>query len=324
MLTIGQEHRDSIEISVGERLSVVTFSPNGKYIFSGNLHGVRVWRVKDGKQMATMETSLVWCLAVSQDGRWIAAGTSLGDVLVWDAKTYNKVFSHKEDFTTINGVDFSPDSTRLVSTSDNYTAIVWDIATRERVQTLCHEGSVLAAKYSPEGDRIAMATSCSVRVYDSNDGRLLVDIEATVIPWYNTGLLWSNSHLLVVSEGPIRQFEASTGSPVSEWPVPYTNGDSCITLPKHRESIAYSVNHTVTFWDMATHTQLSVIRHPRDIRSITFSPDDLSIAIGREDGELIIENLSRITVSSMYCWVTACLSNFTAKFCWHMMLGIYS
>jgi len=299
MLTVGQEHRDPMKINIGDSLYAVTFSPNGEYILSGSLDGVQVWRVEDGKQMATMEAPYLRCLAMSNDGEWIAAGTSPGDMHVWDAKTYKEVSSHREDSDTINGVDFSPDSTRLVSASDNCTAIVWDIATRERVQTLRHEGSVLAAKYSPQGDQIATATRHSVRVFDSNDGRLLVDIKAAVTQWYNTGLVWFNNHLLVVSEGAVKQFEASTGSAVSQWPVPDTNIYSCIALPGHGEFIAYSAERTVTFWDMTTHTQLGLIQHPQRIRSIALSPDDLFIATGGEDGKIIVERPSRIIVSSM-------------------------
>ena len=302
----------------------MTFSADGKYILSGGDRGVEVWRVEDSKQVATMEKVIVQCLAVSSDGKWTAAGTIYGDVHVWDAKTHNQIFAFKGSDTTINGVDFSPDSSRLVSASGDI-AIFWDITTRERVQTLRHEDlGVFAAKYSPQGDRIATATRNSVRVYDSSDGRFLVEIKAVVNQWYNTGLVWSNNNLLVVSEGAIKQFEASTGSAVLEWPVPDSDYFSCIALPKHREFIAYSAERTVTFWDMATHTQLGVIQHPQSIRSIAFSPDDLSISIGGRDGKIIVESLSRITASNMYCWITACLNNFTAKFCWHMMLGVDS
>lgn len=42
----------------------------------------------------------------------------------------------------------------------------------------------------------------SVRVYDNNDGQLLLDIE-NVNPWHNTSLLWSNDQLFIVFGGKI-------------------------------------------------------------------------------------------------------------------------
>jgi WD40 repeat protein len=313
VLTVEQEgSRALIEIDGGsDIIRAVAFGANSEYLVSGSGDEARVWREEDGKQMATMGALRVWCLAVSTDGRWIAAGTAWGDVFVWDAKTFEKVISHREDYHYINAVDFSPDSTRLVSASDNKTATAWDIATPERVQlTLAHENGVTAAKYSPQGDRVATATPDSVRIWDSNNGHLLVDFKVTVTPWFNTGLLWFNNNLFVISDSKLKQFEVSTGSAVSEWPVPESIHFSCIALPKHGEFIAYSTGQTVTFWDTATHTQLALIQHPRSIRSIAISPDDRFLAIGAEDGKIIIYGLSRITVSILSRWIVVHMNNF--------------
>ncbi|KAH0838772.1 WD40-repeat-containing domain protein [Lanmaoa asiatica] len=289
----------SIEIDVGNPILAVTFTEDGKYLVSGGNRGVRVWRVEDGKRIATMEVGIVNCLAVSQDGRWIAAGTWFDGVILWDAKTYEQVFSLKEDTSDICGVDFSPDSTRLVVASDSRTATIWDLATRERVVgPLCHEGYVRAAKYSLQGDRIATATPNSVRVYDSNDGSLLVDVSVNVAPRYNSGLLWSNDQLFIVSDSKIKLLEASTGSVVSEWPVPGTNDLSCIALPQNGEFIAYSVKRTVMFWDMSTHTYRGLIQPIQDVCSISLSPDDRFLAIGGVGGKITIKTVGDVLLPS--------------------------
>ena len=265
--------------------------------------------MEDGKQTATMAAGpRVYCLAVSKDGRWVAAGTD-SDVIMWDAKTLERVFAESQDNATI-GVDFSPDSTRLVTAPWNSTATVWDLAARKKVRTLNHEGTVVAAKYSPQGDRIATTTAYSVRVWDSNDGRLLRRIPVKVTPYYNNGLLWSNNHLFVVSDCAIKQLGASTGSTVSEWPVLNTNHLSCIALPKHGQFIAYSTDDTVTFWDTSTHVQLGLIKLTQPIRSIALSPDDQFLAIGGQGGKITIRSLSRITVGIMFLSIILGLNNF--------------
>ena len=305
MLIVEQERREPTEINVGSVVYAVKFSTNSEHLVSGGGGGVQVWRVEDGKRTATMETNgTVCCLAVSKDGRWIAAGTGLGEVLVWDIATHEQVFRDEEDLGDINGVDFSPDSSRLVSVSDNKTASIWDIATRNRVQTLHHDSQIVSAKYSPQGDRIATATGDSVYIYDSSDGRLIVDIKAKVLPYFNAGVVWFNNYLLVLSDSKIVQVEVSTGSLVGEWPIPDTNFHSCIALPKHGEFVAYSTNRTVSFWNMATRIQLGRIQHPQDIWSIAVSPNDQLIAVGGQDGKIIIESLSHIIVSPVRCWFT--------------------
>jgi WD40 repeat protein len=310
MLTVIQERSPLIEIDGGSEIKAVMFTVNGEYIVGGGDDGLRVWRAKDGKRMATMAARDVNCLAVSKDGRWIASGTYEGELFMWDAKTFKNVLTHQEDDDDLFGVDFSPDSTRLLIGSESCTATVWDVATRKKLLSLDHEDWVIAAKYSPQGNRIATATRESVRVWDSNDGRLLVDIPVKVTPYWHSGLLWFNNHLFVVSNSTIKQFEASTGSTVSEWSVPDTNNSSYITLPQHLEFIAYSTNDTVTFWDTSTHTRVGLIQHTQSIRSIALSPDNRFLVIGGNSGKIAITDLRDVppasysTVSIFYCQFT--------------------
>ena len=304
MLIVEQEHSPPSEIDVGRDILAVAFSANGEYLVSGGSDGVQVYRVKDGEETVVDTAPRSWkrsvrCLALSKDGRWIAAVTGYRVLLVWDATTCEEVFLHYTESISISGIDFSPDSTRLVTACNHSAAIVWDVALNKRVQRLRHEGMVTTVKYSPQGDRIATATGDSVRVWDSNNRfSLLVDIPVAVIPSHNTGLDWSgDNHLFVVSDGKIKEFEARSGSRVSQWPVHGTKHLSCIALPKYGRFIAYATKNTVTFWDVLTHTQLALIQFPYSIRSIALSPDDLFLAIGGEDGKIVLKSLSWITVS---------------------------
>ncbi|KAG6375271.1 WD40-repeat-containing domain protein [Boletus reticuloceps] len=249
------------------------FAANEEYLVGIVLDGVRVWRVEDGKQITTMVAESARCLAVSQCDKWIAAGTDNIGVIMWDAKTYEQVLRYKDsDTPNILGVDFSPDSTRLVFATW-LKATVWDIATCKQAHTLHHHGHgwVKTVQYSPQGDRIATASHDSVHVWDSNNGGLLLEIPVTVTPEFNQGLRWFNTHLFILSKSTLKQFDASTGSVVAQWPVSESNSLSCITLPKNVEFIAYSTNSTITFWDTSTHTQLGLVQYP-EVNSIAISP----------------------------------------------------
>ena len=116
-----------------------------------------------------------------------------------------------------------------------------DLGTRKQVQILRHSDVYIEAmKYLPQGDCIATATDDSLRVWDSHDGCLLMDIKVTVNQWSNIGLLWFSSlQLLVISNGKIMhwQIDTSTGTPISDWPVLYTSDWLCIAQPMHKEFI---------------------------------------------------------------------------------------
>ena len=252
--------------------------------------------------MARMEVEQGRCLAVSKDGRWIAAGMEYKGVVVWNAKTYERAFPGKGGR---GGVDFSPDATRLVSTDRWAGAIIWDVASGKQAQTLHHKDAkgscpdMVAVKYSPQGDRIATASGHSVQVWDSNDGRLLMKINIDDLQYRSVNLHWRNDHLFVVSNGQIQQFSASTGSKISEWLVPNVDYYPCFALSQHGGFIACSTEHSVTFWDTATRTQLSLTQYPHGIRSIALSPDNRFFATVPRGlgGKITIQSLSHVAVS---------------------------
>ncbi|KAF8548746.1 hypothetical protein OG21DRAFT_1489116 [Imleria badia] len=255
MLIVGEGQRDPpVEIHHDGWVSAVAFSANGEYLVGSGENGVRVWRVADGEQIASMEEppSVTDCLAVSQDGRWIAGGMSHKKIIVWDAKTCEKFFLYNAD-GNVYGVDFSPDSTRLVAavqgdaSSESYS-VICDIATRKQVQTLDHP------PYIPfESGTVTTVASSGISRARCND------------------------HLLVNScggrrdSGTIQQIDAATGTISAEWPADLK---SCIATPNHGEFIAYSTTrHSVAIWDTSTRTQRGLIQHSPDIRSIALSPD---------------------------------------------------
>ena len=310
ILTAGQERPLAIKINASRDLRAVTFSSNGEHLLSGGLHqNVQIWRVQDGQRVATIESKDVLCLAVSKNGKWIAGGTLSGEVFMWDAETYKTVWKHKENYS-IYGVDFSLDSTKLVSGSWNRTATIWYARDGQKIaqaRSRHEQGAVkfqafqglIAAKFSSDSDRIATAIyKESVRVWDSKDGHLLVCIPVEVTSAYNNGLRWLNNHIFVVSGSKIKQLDASTGSIVYEWPVPNSDVHSCIDIPRHGKFIAFSTSCSVTFWHSSTHLQIGLVEHTEAICSIVLSPNNRSLTVGGRYGAIITEGLSHIIVST--------------------------
>ena len=303
MLSVGQDRSLPIEIETSGIIKLLTFSANGRYLVGGTSDGhVQVWRVKDGKLVATLPERVVGlrCLAVSKDDKWIVTAGQSAVTIVWDARTYERVFRyHKED---ILGIDFSPDSTRFVGASWE-GAIVLNLPNCEQVQTLEHTGSYAEeAKYSPRGDRIATVSREAVRIWDSNgDARLLVEIAveaASSSRWDNNDLIWFDDHLFVTSGSTIKQFDASTGSAISEWTVPNTDRYSWIALSHRGAFIAHATDQTVSLWDTPTHSQLVVNNYADKIHSVALSPHDEFLAIS-QGKKISIKSLPRIIVGTV-------------------------
>lgn len=299
---------------------MIIFSANGEYLVSGDEEAVRVWRVAGGMEVGSMGACDVRSIAISKDGRFIAGGTELGIVTVWDSDTRETIFTHKEDSRTVTKVvDFSPDSdsTQLViiASSNCHTVTVWDLASQKQILGLPHDQlAVVAAKYSPQGDRIATACTNpgSIRVYDSRSGELFVNILTNVAahPSHNSGLTWSSDgqYLFVIADSKIKQIRVSTGTAATEWPIHDHQSYTCIAPSKYGEFIAYSSSRTVNVLDTLTGKLSQVIKHDQDIDSIALSPDGRFLASATENGKISVRSLrdvptlSSLSVSSCVFW----------------------
>ena len=241
---------------------------------------IRRWRVEDGKEMGTPidAGSKVDNIAVSRDGKWIVSGMNSGRLAVWDAQSHRKVTGWKGHDKWVYAVDISPDGTRIATASDDKTACVWLLSTGQRLlHPLKHNAAVIAIKFSPDGRLIATATWLrdSVRVYDSQNGRLLIDVPITVPGSRNQSLVWaSNSkNLFALSfHGRINYLDVSTGTTLFSWPIHSGNDPGSIALASNGTFIAASAGCFVSLWDTTTYKQIgSIISHTDRVVSMAIS-----------------------------------------------------
>jgi len=118
------------------QVAFVGFSPNRKRIVSADVHhNVCVWNADTGAlvsgpssrhaegALAVVFTPNCTLSAVSPDGKWIAAyaDTTWRTVNVWDSKTGQLAASLDGHTDDLNSITFSPDSRRILMSSDDKT-----------------------------------------------------------------------------------------------------------------------------------------------------------------------------------------------------------
>jgi WD40 repeat protein len=83
-------------------------------------------RVKKNPRIEHVPDATAW--AIAADGRLAAAAYHEGPVIVWDAETGRQVASWEGHIGRVSWIGFSPDGNRLVTLSEDGTALVWDVA----------------------------------------------------------------------------------------------------------------------------------------------------------------------------------------------------
>ncbi|KAG9312481.1 WD40-repeat-containing domain protein [Chiua virens] len=290
----------------------VVFLGDGKHAVSGGKGGrIRQWRVEDGQEDGTPMNAgnVVFDIAVSRDGKWIVSGAALGHVpaKVWSVESHEKVGEMEGHTDHVQVVDISPDGSKIATGSNDKTACIWSCSTGERLLTLQHEGALAAVKFSPDGGLLATAPwdRLDVRVYNSEDGRLLVKFPIGVGSSSNQSLAWDHDskHLYTIStDCNIRYLEVSTGKTLSRWSLrPGDMGrDGRIALPSNRRFIAATVDSSISFWDSVTHLKIgSDIDYVGDkIWSIAIS-ENYDIAVSHGKG-VTIWNLRDVLPSNYF------------------------
>ena len=117
---------------------------------------------------------------------------------------------------------FSPDDTRLVTSAEESTLLVWDVKSCGVAAELKgHEGPVLLAKFSPNGRRLVTASSeNTARLWDPISNTLVAELRGAEndLEWWRT--IFSPDGKAIVtthdSDGSVYLWDSETGAAIAE------------------------------------------------------------------------------------------------------------
>ena len=147
----------------------------------------------------------------------------------------------------------------------------------------------MGVRFSPDGCLITTATCDSVRVYDSQDGSLLVEFPVGVNSSLNYSLAWAGNSLhkqlfVLSDDGYIHHVDVSAGTTLSKWHIHSTDKPKCIALASNGKFIAASADSSASFWDTTSQEQIgTVIEYTHRIASMAMSSNyDLVTSGGKK------------------------------------------
>jgi WD40 repeat protein len=173
----------------GSRLAVSLSTPF-RY-FKAN-RGVKVWDWRSRRLL--FETNVVARrVAMSADGRWVAAGGESKDIFLWNLET-----GEARKLACVDSpwsIAFSPDGARLGAAGFNLGARVWNLQDERAtpVALVGHQFNVWGIAFSPDGQRVVTTGSdrtLQIRDLDAMDHSTVLDghdDEVWAVTWSRDG-----------------------------------------------------------------------------------------------------------------------------------------
>ncbi|NOZ87818.1 MAG: protein kinase [Deltaproteobacteria bacterium] len=159
----------------GVRVWQVDFTPDSKrLVISGSDDKAVMWGIKEDRVLKEFKGHTDWVsgVAVSRDGKYLATSGRDRTIILWDFKKGTILRRLKGHRQWVNNLEFSPDGKELLSTSDDGRVILWDVLTGWPLLVVRARMNVIAARFSPDGERFAIGDKNDVRLYPTTPMQL--------------------------------------------------------------------------------------------------------------------------------------------------------
>ena len=276
----------------------VVFAPNSNLLaVSSYSNGVTVWNIRASRQLAKLANHIQNALLrFSPNGRLLAiGGGSLAgisdvaearhkDVQIWDVSNLISPMTLKGHEGEVTAIAFSPDGSRVATSSNDGTVRVWSVT--RGVQTACLRTHI---RTNPD-----LGRSIIITARDGQPSPLFSHNEAamTVVTFSPDGRLLLSG----AKDNAVRIWNSETGELIWTWTSHSGDIRSVEWSPDGVTVAATSASETVV-WDVSTKACIARFDGMTDVESIVMPTKKPILAFRRRDETAVYDATSKAYVA---------------------------
>ncbi len=189
-------------------------------------------------------------------------------------------FEHQD---AVENVAFSPDGARILTTSADKTAKLWDAASGKLLASFDHLSGVLHALFSPDGARILTASmDNTAKLWDAASGKLLASFQHQNWIWHGAFSADGTRVLTASADKTARLCDARSGRLLASFDHQDEVNDAVFS-PDGARILTASKDKTAKLWDAASGKLIASFEHPNGLNHAVFSPDGAQILTASGD-----------------------------------------
>ncbi|HEY0250709.1 MAG TPA: WD40 repeat domain-containing protein, partial [Kofleriaceae bacterium] len=147
----------------------VAFDRGGtRLVTAGSDHHAVIWDAATGTRLHDLQlTGPVLAATWSADGTMLATADFIGNLQVWDTRTWQERWRIVDPTSQFLDVAFSPDGTELATAGHDGLVIIWTLADHAKRTLVGHNGPCTTVAWSHDGKLIASsAETGGIRIWD--------------------------------------------------------------------------------------------------------------------------------------------------------------
>jgi WD40 repeat protein len=238
---------------------------------------------------------IVWCVAISEKGQYIASGSADKTIKIWDTASGQCIQTILGHESMIMCVDFSHDGRWLVSSSTEHTVIVWALSTADSVTARQHLRrrifGVSVVKFSP--DCLKIVSTCwdnTLAIWCPQTGQQLQTCSGH--EEYAKCASWSPDSKLVASGGGDRNvlvWSADDGTLATKPLLGHLGSVMSVKFGSDASLlVSGGEDRVILTWRLSAEEKKGTLMHRlegilRDVCSIALCPYDRYMASGGEN-----------------------------------------